>query len=983
MKQDLLARTLLATALALALASCGGGGGGAVRSDAPATSPPPTTSPPPPTSPPPTSPPTSPPQPAFDAHLTLTNALEGRASGYTGAGYRIGVVDTGVNRDHPALAGRVVANYTYVDPAQNDLSVDDVVGHGTTVAMLAAGAAVGDWPGGIAPGAEIVSARIIYDEEPDDDGSGSGNEVDGSLGLAGVHADLIAAGVKIMNNSWGGLYWSDPSVTAAIASDYRAFVVDNGGLVLFATGNDGESQPSQIAALPSQVGPGGTLPAAYLEQGWLAVAALDTSNPTQLESYSNACGVAMRYCLVAPGTVVFTGADDTASSISYYYGSGTSYATPLVSGAAALVWQKFPYFSNDLVRQTLLGTATDLGAAGVDPVFGYGLLNIGKAMRGPARFDWGDVHVVLPAGASEPWWNDISGDGGLIVDGGGVTVTGGTDDPSLTIEGNNTFSGGLTITGGATVAINGAMASDVVVDPGSYLYAWQVDLTGTLTNNGVVQINSSPNVSSETVLAGNVVNNGVFFNRDYPHTTLGGDFTQSASGEFWVVLGTDPLHIAGTASLDGGLYVYSAAQGYVAHDHTEVMVADGGVQGQFAWAGYNSGSLLLDATVGYDSTSVWLDVTRADVVAAASSLSTATAASLGSATRVESAFQQLDAQQLQPASSSTVVASQAFVQGAAQIQQAQGASALQATLDSLSGSVHAEAMAMTFDSIDASRRSLSSHLAGLAPLRPGQSEAWMQRFDEPGHGGLFGRGFAGGGWMMGQDVRLASGAVVGLAFGQIDSYRDAGASLDRGHDRQSLAQVYALWKDGPAYLLGQFGAGRYTRNIERELLLGTASYGVASRYGGQFVSASIESGYRFAGGISPYLGLDHAQVSGDAFSEQGGYGFGLRSADLHATRSQALAGLRVERSWAGIDLSGFAEWQQLLASDGLAFEASFVGIDSWAPLRSAATLRSGGVLGVSAGTWLSPGARLSFGYDQQFGPRGEDRALSLRYSAGF
>src|SRR5690606_21591777 len=135
--------------------------------------------------------------------------------------------------------------------------------------------AFGTWPGGIAPGAEIVSARIISDEPPEDDGSGEGNEVDGPLGLAGIHDDLIDYGVRIMNNSWGGLYWTDPQATAAIAAEYRRFIVQNDGLVVFANGNSGFEDPSDMAALPSIAGVGGSLPGADLERGWIAVSALE------------------------------------------------------------------------------------------------------------------------------------------------------------------------------------------------------------------------------------------------------------------------------------------------------------------------------------------------------------------------------------------------------------------------------------------------------------------------------------------------------------------------------------------------------------------------------------------------------------------------------------------------------------------------------------------------------------------------------------
>src|SRR5690606_28316460 len=118
----------------------------------------------------------------------------------------------------------------------------------------------------------------------------------------------------------------------------------------------------------------------------------------------------------------------------------------IVSGAAALVWEAFPYFSNDQVRQTLLGTATDLGDPGVDAVFGYGALNIASAILGPSRLDWGDF-VVDFSGITSTWRNPLYGDGALVKRGtgvlmlhghaqnaGGVRVEGGTLDTSHYIQ---------------------------------------------------------------------------------------------------------------------------------------------------------------------------------------------------------------------------------------------------------------------------------------------------------------------------------------------------------------------------------------------------------------------------------------------------------------------------------------------------------------------------------------------------------------------
>ena len=162
---------LAGAALALALSACGGGGGTKSNPPAATTANPggftPTvavdaglTS---------VNPPSVPAQaaaatlPQYSQHLQLTNAAGAIGAGLLGQGVTIGVLDTGVNRGNPALAGRVLANYVNVGASGNDLSVDDAVGHGTVVAEMAAGSAVGNWGGGVAQQASIVSSRFIGD----------------------------------------------------------------------------------------------------------------------------------------------------------------------------------------------------------------------------------------------------------------------------------------------------------------------------------------------------------------------------------------------------------------------------------------------------------------------------------------------------------------------------------------------------------------------------------------------------------------------------------------------------------------------------------------------------------------------------------------------------------------------------------------------------------------------------------------------------
>lgn len=874
----------------------------------------------------------------------MTNARAAQALGFTGAGYRIGVIDSGINANHPALQGRVSDSFIYVDPRTNNVAVGDVVGHGTVVAELAAGRAVGQWPGGIAPGAGLVSARIISDRAPVDDGSGQGNEVDGPLGLGSVHADLIGAGVRIMNNSWGGLYWNDPTVTNQIAQEYRSFVIGNDGLVVFASGNESRAQPSDTAALPSQVGPNGTLPAADLERGWLVVSALDTANPTQLASYSNACGVAMRYCLVAPGTSLFIDPDATASNIRYFYGSGTSFAAPLVSGAAALVWQVFPYFNNDLVRQTLLGTATDLGAAGVDPTFGYGLLNVGKAVLGPARFDWGTVDVEVTTLRST-WANDINGNGGLTKRGSGTLILSSS---------NNTFAGDTQVLDGTLQTASLQSARVDILNGATLIGAGRI--AGTVSNRG------------STLQVGGAV------------LAIGGNYTQDDFGRLALNVG-DRLNVSGTATIDGDLQLIGRRDYVVNNTTYPVLQAANGLQGTFASLSSGPAVTFLDATLSYDANTAYVSLQRMDVTAVAASLGAVGTASMDSAIRVEQAFQKVDAQQLQGNGG----ISSGFIRAAAALQQSPDAKTAADSLRSLSGRAHAASAAMTFDTIDLGRRALAAHFDGLSQ-QPRMLGTWQRALGGPGEGGTTSNGFATSGWMMGNDLRLASGAVAGFAFGETRSNSLGDLDGARGRDRQVQAQLYWGTTLGAAYTLGQLGFGNVNRQIERNLQLGEDRSSAFSDYSGSYLSGNLEIGYRWghtAASLTPYMGLDYVRLRSEGFRESGGEGFGLRAAASTSSRTQVLAGVRSAYRWRSLQLGGYVEWQQALSSQGLMLDASFIGVEAWAPLRGMQPARSGGVFGMAASAPLGQQSHLRFGYDQRVGERGDDRALSLKYSADF
>ncbi|HCT24744.1 MAG TPA: autotransporter domain-containing protein, partial [Stenotrophomonas sp.] len=692
-------------------------------------------------------------------------------------------------------------------------------------------------------------------------------------------------------------------------------------------------------------------PAADLERGWLVATAVDPYAPGTLASYANACGQAARYCLAAPGSAVYPDANGST----YYWNYGTSFAAPLISGAAALVWQRYPYFDNNLVRQTLLGTAKDIGAPGVDAVFGYGLLDISRAIKGPGRFDWGDVVANVDAPSSGSLWsNDIVGSGGLVKQGGGTLVLGG----------NNSYSGATRIERGILSLQNGSVIRSNV----TILAQPDPDSTGLQFNGGTPRV------------IGNVVNgSSVFLTTGNTTGTIEGNYTQQAGAQLMIALGANALQVTGNATINGGVRVHGFVSGYVPQNGSrqDLIHAGGGLSGTFSSPATSSGLQglsLLQSSYGYDSNNAWLNLTQVSVTAAATGL---TASAQSAAQRLEGAFSALDG--------STALQGSAFGTAAGALQWTGGGSeGLAASLQSLSGQAHARAESATFDSIDMSRRAIAERFDRVQAA-PRLRGAWQSALGEAGQGSFAGNAADSRGWMAGQDLPLGSNGLMGVAFGETRSNGGSSFGGDRGRDRQAQAQLYAGWNLGRGYALAQVGSGQFTRALDRQLLLGAGAYGVSARYGGRFSSASVEGGYRFGragASLTPYLGASTTRVDTDAFNELGGFGFGLRGDANRVQRSKMLAGIRGERGWGRWTLRGHAEWQQRLDGADADWQASFVGVDAWAPLAGWNAPRGSALFGVALESWWGRNGRLSLGFDQRVGGEGA-RQAALRYSTGF
>lgn len=309
-----------------------------------------------------------------------------------GAGVTVALIDSGVDSHHPDLAGAVLPG---LDTTDSNLSrrsgTEDVDGHGTAMAGLIAGRGHGSGAGvlGIAPAAKLLPIAT------------GGTGLSSSAYMTKAVDFAIQQHAGVINMSFGR--GDDPTLHKAIRKAAAADIV-----LVAAAGND--------SALGNAAG---QFPGRYPEV--LAVGAYGKDRKIAPISITGP-----HVGLAAPGDQIISTAMGNGG---YEVTTGTSDATAIVSGAAALVRAKYPNLSAAEVVHRLTATADDAGPVGRDDTYGYGLLNVVEALTA-------DV-APLPAGgasgagprAVEPGSGDLPKPVGVLVPalivGGLVLLVGG------------------------------------------------------------------------------------------------------------------------------------------------------------------------------------------------------------------------------------------------------------------------------------------------------------------------------------------------------------------------------------------------------------------------------------------------------------------------------------------------------------------------------------------------------------------------------
>jgi type VII secretion-associated serine protease mycosin len=276
-----------------------------------------------------------------------------------GKGVKVAVVDTGVDRTHPDLAGR--------SDAQVDVVLDgrsgDVRGHGTHVAGIIAAALNGVGVAGLANQATILPVRVF----------GASGAADSYTIASGIYR-AIDRGAAVINLSLTS------AVASAVEKKAVADAVAKGISVVASGGNafDDGNRPQYPAAYSGVLGVTSVNRAG--ERSWFA-------------------NTGQHIDLAAPGEDIVS----TYPGGAYERLDGTSMAAPFVSAAAALVRAANPSWGAAAVRDALQGTAQDDSSGnGRDTVFGFGLVRADRAAVKAARAPGGVSSTPTPAHSPSP-----------------------------------------------------------------------------------------------------------------------------------------------------------------------------------------------------------------------------------------------------------------------------------------------------------------------------------------------------------------------------------------------------------------------------------------------------------------------------------------------------------------------------------------------------------------------------------------------------
>lgn len=297
-----------------------------------------------------------------------------------GEGQSVGVIDDGIDGSHEDIQRALSRGGSFdMLPGQaGDRS------HGTAVAGIVAAERNDRGTMGVAFNAALVD----YDAGTNDNRISGLSAID-AMRQAADAGTPQAGRADVLNMSWGS------TGTTTFYTDTMRYAADRGVVMVVSTGNDSLAEPDSPASVVTdpQIAGMGIAVAAGTRRG--------------LASYSNACGSAAQYCLVAPGTTRTSAAGTRLGIVSF---SGTSAAAPHVAGAFAVLAAAFPNLSERQIVERMLSTADPIPGC-PESECGQGFLNMERALNA--------LGSVTVAGASR---NPNAAPAGAVGRGGAVST---------------------------------------------------------------------------------------------------------------------------------------------------------------------------------------------------------------------------------------------------------------------------------------------------------------------------------------------------------------------------------------------------------------------------------------------------------------------------------------------------------------------------------------------------------------------------------